>query len=222
MKLSEIRKYRKKVKVIPDLLEHSPLLFLGLDLPFVVVCANSLKNAVALSIEMLIIHLVTMFAAWLIAPKLKVWQRVFVTSAVSTIMMLISRELVIMLIADIENYAGMYLYLMAVNGVTLFSATFLSEKTKLKEVAKTSLINVGFFTVIMVVVSVIREYLGSGTLWNIPVPHIVKLKGFNAPFFGFIFIGFALAIIRFSRKKLATLYIMENIRRESLSKQSEQ
>lgn len=215
MNLSQIRRYRRRNRTLPRMVANNPLLIMGLDFPFVVVGATGLKNAVAFSVEMLFIHLFTMIVAYLIAPKLKIWQRVFATTIVSTVVMVFSRELVLMLIPDIENYAGMYLYLMALNGVTLFQANFLSKEAKLPKVMVSAMLNIVVFALTMTVVSVIREYLGTGTLWGIPVPSFARMEGVRAPFFGFILMGMLIALGRFINRKLTGFAIIDNMRRES-------
>ncbi len=63
-------------------------------------------------------------------------------------------------------------------------------------------------------VSFLREYFGNGTLWGIKVPSFVKMEGLRFPFFGFIMVGFLLAMYRFLNKKLATFVILEKARKQ--------
>lgn len=209
LKKSDTRK--EKVKRAPvnanpasfsEVLSSNPILAFGLDLPFIIVSAINLRSAVALSIEMLFIHVVTMICAYFIASKVAVWQRVFVTSIVSVIMMLISRALVLTLIPDIENFVGIYLYLISVNAVTLIQANFLSSNSKLRTVVKNAFFNVLAFAVCMSLVSIIREFLGNGTIWGIPISPFGKLSGIQAPFFGFIIVGFMIAFIKLINYKI--------------------
>lgn len=200
-----------------EIIVENPLLLLGIDLPFIVVSAVNLKSAVALSIEMLFIHLFTMICAWFIASRVKIWQRVFITSTVSTIMMLISRELVLKIIPDIENYAGIYLYLIAVNGFTLIQANFLSPRAKLSSVIKNSALNILAFTVSISVISVIREFFGSGTIWGIPASPFTKMEGIRAPYFGFILVGFLIALLRIISRQITGEYSFKFLPNKSLA-----
>lgn len=220
MKISQIRKYRKKYKLLPRMTFDNPLLILGLDLPFIVVAANSVKNAVAFSIQMFMIHIVTMLVAYAVAKKLKVWQRVFVTTTIATGMMLASSYLVIRLIPNIMNSSGMYIYLMGVNGVTIFQANFLSKKASFESVVKTSFLNATIFSGAMLAVSLVREYLSNGTVYGIQLPYLVKLTGVAAPFFGFIMVGFLLAVSRTMTKSFAHFRILENVRKDKQSRLS--
>lgn len=173
--------------------QRGMLLLPGLDLPFIVVGATSLENAVALSIEMFIIHIVTMLLVFILGRRMKMWQRALVTAVISTGAMILAREFVIWLLPDITNYIRLYLYLMAVNGVTLLQITTLRRDSKLTTVLKTSVASVGIFAALMILTGIIREYLSTGTLWGRAFSIPFKMQGITAPFFGFIVLAFLLA-----------------------------
>jgi hypothetical protein len=48
----------------------------------------------------------------------------------------------------------------------------------------------------MLVIALIREYLGNGTLWGVSMPIPFSQPGILYPFFGFTFTGFLLAFLR--------------------------
>ena len=103
---------------------------------------------------------------------------------------MLMRELVSLIFVDATNALGMYVYLMAVNGLTLYQSLSLTPRSRVLPVLKTELLHVAFFTLTMIIVSFVREYLGSGAIFGIPVPMPYKLSGLAMPFSGFILLGF--------------------------------
>lgn len=218
MNITILRKYRRRGRTLRALLARNPVLVLGLDLPFVIVCATTLKTAVALSAEMLFIHMVTMTVA-LLTLRLPVWARPLVNVGVSFLAMMTVRFVIIGLFPELLNYAGMYVYLMAVNGITMYQSSRLGNRRRHARKPGGTLV-VAFlyalaFALVMLVVSLFREYFSSGMLWGIPVPSPFFISGLALPFSGFLFTGFLLAISRRASKRLLGFLLVETARREA-------
>ena len=209
MELSTVRKYRRKHKFRRHLTVNNPALMLGVDLPFVVATAFTVKNAAAISIQMLMIHVITMVVArtWVIHLPMR-WRAV-VNVTISTVMMLISREIVIILFPGIMNSVGVYLYLMAVNGMTLIQANAREGVRGFRSSAFWAISDVAAFAFIMLMVSLIREVFGNATVWGLPLPLATKMSGMQIPFFGFILTGFLLAFLRIGNKQLVAFRLRE-------------
>lgn len=191
------------------------MLVLGLDLPFVIACSTALKIAVALSIEMFIIHLVTIVCAMITVRYLPFWARMLVNVGVSTVTMTLARYLITGIFPDITNYVGIYIYLMAVNGLTIYQSSSLTRKQRPWPVLVSAFMNALAFSLTMLVISTLREYFANGTLWGIAVPMPFKLSGLALPFAGFIIIGFLLAFVKFINKKLLAFSISELMRQDA-------
>lgn len=215
MKISLGKKYRRRRGYLSALMAKNPVLVLGLDLPFVIACATNLKTAVALSIEMAIIHMVTIAAAIFTARTLPQWTRVLVHVAVATVTMTLARRLITVIFPDITNYVAMYIYLMAVNGLTIYQAASVNRRQKPFPVLVTAFMNALAFALTMGVVSLFREVFGNGTIWGFAVGVPIKLSGFLMPFGGFIVMAFLLAIVKFLNKQMLALRIAESARRDA-------
>lgn len=215
MNIALTRKYRRKQGVFATLLSHNPVLVLGLDLPFIIVCGTTLKNAVALSIEMLLVHLATVAVAMLTVRYLPMWARMLVNIGAAFLAMTFARVLVTGIFPDISNYVGMYLYLMAVNGITVYQSARITRKDKASRVFLSALLNALAFMLVILTVSLFREYLAGGTLWGIPIAIPVRLSGLAMPFGGFIFMAFFLALVKQLNKLLLAASIRESIRRDA-------
>ena len=215
MKLSKVRRYRKKSKLIAALFAHSPAVMIGLCLPFLIATSVSLRAAATLSLELLAVHLGSTGIALLASYYCPRRYRLLVTVATSTLVMVGMRLLLMALYPAIVDSLGIYIYLMAVNGLTLTQTRALEDKAKPLPVLRKAISNVLGFSAIMFLLSLYREYWGSGTLWGVPVPAPVQLPGVLVPFFGFILVGFLLAATNLINKKLLGLAIRESALREA-------
>ena len=214
MRLSSARKYRRSHRFWRDIQTNNPALVLGVELPFLIVGANMLRNAAALSIMMFIVHLVTMVFARMFTIRLPLAQRAVVNVAISTVMMLIAREICILIFPNIMIHLGIYMYLMAVNGLTLIQANARRGPTKLSQVLARAIVDIIAFAGLMFVIALVREYFGNGTVWGIPVPIPFRQTAILYPFFGFILTGFLLAFLRKINKLILAMKINETERVE--------
>lgn len=212
MNTAQQRKYRKRKKFLNQFLMKNPVLILGLDLPFVIVCGTTLKNAVAMSVELLIIHMVTMLAALITVRTLPLWSRVLVNMGVATIMMTLARAIITTMFPDISNYVGMYIYLMAVNGLTFYQSTYIKKAEHPVRVLRSAFLNVLAFSLTIFCVAFFRELIGNGTLWGTSMQLSFKFSGIAMPFAGFIIMGFLLAFVKQFNKLLSLFTISESIR----------
>lgn len=216
MNLSTVRRYRRRYNLIAALLQKNPVMVLGLDLPFVIATSTTLRNAAAMSIMLLCIHIATLSAAKLTAGRLPQWARVLCHLGASTAIMVLTRMLVIRIFGqDILNSLGIYINLMAVNGMTMYQAMAVRKGHPYRRVLWNALQNVLGFALVMFVLSPARELLGRGTLWDITVPFPVTFPGLLIPFSGFIAVGFLLALWRFFNKKITAWLVAEAARAES-------
>lgn len=191
------------------------MLVLGLDLPFIVVAATSLRNAAAMSLELLIIHVVTMLMAALFCRRLSRPARLPVSVAVSAVAMVGARILLRYLFRGIGNSLGMYIYLMAINGMTHLQVYRMDKKARPWRVLTGSLWDVAGFSAMALAVAALREFFGNGTLWGVEMPVKIVYSGMTIPFFGFILVAFLMAFLRYCTKRLTGAAMMEAARREA-------
>ncbi len=215
MELSKVRRYRKRHKLIAALFSQSPVLIIGLNLPFLIATSVSLRSAAALSLELLVVHMGTMAVALLAARYCPRVVRPVINVATSTLLMMVARLWLTVFFRGVVDALGIYIYLMAVNGMTLTQTNALTKDSHPLPVLRGAFLNVAGFSVLMFVISFFREYLGSGTLWGNPVAVFLRLPGVLVPFFGFIVVGFLLAGAKVLNKKLLGLALRERALREA-------
>lgn len=202
------------------MVKRNPVVLLGVSLPFVIATAFSLRAAAAMTLEFFVINLFTAVVAALTVNALAIWKRAIVSVGAATLVMMFTRALIYLLLPDIYNNLGTYLYLMAINGMVLLqTGPVEGERRRLSEHLSASIRGVlrhsVVFAIFMFVVALPRELLGNGTLWGRPIPVPSKLPGMLLPFFGFISVGFLLAIVKFLSKKITFLGTLESQRRDA-------
>ena len=218
LSLGEIRRYRKKDKLLRSKVIKNPVQALGMDLPFLIVTSISLQAAAAISIELFFVHMGTVISALILCRFLPKWVRPLAYVAVSTIIMLLVTAYLIRVFPVVTDILGMYVYLMAVNGMTFAAAMSVEKEQKIYPVIANAFKGAAGFVVAMFVISMLREYFGSGSLWGTQIPHLLRMDGLLVPFFGFILVGFLLAGTRLLGKKVSALSVLENARREAVFK----
>ena len=210
------RRYRKKHKLLGSKALSNPVRALGLDLPFLIVTSISLQAAAAMSIELFIIHMGTVMAALALCRILPKWTRPLVYLTVSTVIMLLVSTMLARVFPVVTDKLGMYIYLMAVNGMTFTTAMAVEKQDKIYPVLSRAFKGAIGFTIAMFITSLLREYMGNGSLWGVAVPHLIRMDGLLVPFFGFILVGFLLAGVRIVNKRLLAFSINESSRADAV------
>lgn len=215
MKISAGKNYKRQHRALNALFVTNPGLFLGFDLPFLIATSTSLKNAAAISLEITGIHIVTMTLSVIFARKLPLWLRSLVTTLISAAVMMGIREFLRWAMPDTASSQAMYIYLLAVNGLTLFQSLALGPRARVMPVLRAEIYHVFAFVAAMFTLSAVREYFGTGALWGVPLTNAYKLSGIQVPLAGFILLGFFIAFMRFFNRRLMGFLISENYRHQN-------
>jgi len=207
------------------LAKRSPIILLSITLPFVIATAISLRAAAAMSLEFALIHFVSAAVVVFAAGKLEYWKRAILSVGTATLVMMAARYWISIIMPDVYDNFRTYLYVMALGGMALL----LEERTGKNEREKPAkdrlagalrdfLRHTAVFALMMFAVALPREYFGSGTIWGAPVPIVFRLPGVLIPFFGFIYVGFFLAVLRSISKRLTYMAVLADRRREAREK----
>jgi len=194
----------------------NPVGALGLDLPFLIVTSISLQAATTISTQMAMIHFGTVITAIALCRFIPRWSRVLIYPLVSTLIMLVAGRWLGGIFPMVSEMMGMYIYLMAVNSMTFAAAVSIESRDKIYPVVARAVKSVAGFVIAMFVVSLMREYLGSGAAWGRAMPHLISLDGVHVPFFGFILLGFLLAGTRLLSKVSQGAALIEQARRDEI------
>ncbi len=182
-------------------LAKNPVLFEAVGLAPVVAMAVSLKSAIMLSavsaVELIIIELF----ACLLLRRLKSSFRMPIYALLG---MLINIPLFMFFehfTPNETNSAGIFLPLLAVNSLIAFHCERFAVKHTFKETFVDAVSAGAGYAFVTLIIGILREILGSGTIYSEKLHLPVQLKGFLLPFGGFLLLGFLAAILKTAIRK---------------------
>lgn len=174
----------------------NPVLFEAIGIAPVVAMSVSLKSAIMLSVvasvELILIELI----ACLLLKKLKSSLRV-VLYAVLGVLINIPMFMMFIHFAPNETASvGIFLPLIAVNSLVALHCERVAVKSKIKATFIDAISSVTGYVLIIFIVGIVREILGSGSIYSYNLNLPIKLSGMLMPFGGFLMLGFIAAIFK--------------------------
>ena len=185
---------KKVVAFISDLLTRNPVVFNASALAPIVVAGISFKNALLLSIVMLIVTIPTILLSHLLFEKLPDFYKVPSIFLLASFMGILASIAIIKMDSVAFESLGIYLPILSVNSILLVNSLSGSRKNYLS-VVRNAFIGVLCFVLVVFVVSIIREFIGSGTVFGNEI-HSATIPGALFPFFGYFIVAFIGAIIK--------------------------
>jgi electron transport complex protein RnfE len=175
---------------------ENPILISGLSLGPVVAISQTLKAGVSLSVAFAII-IVPVLVLFAVNPiKIPKSLRVILCALVSSLFFIPAFWFAKNIFPEVSDKVGVFLPLMVVNPIISSRSADASKGyyplTSLIRGLKTAL----GFSVVMCLVSAIREIVGNGTIWGMQIGNFKGNISFLLPFMGFILLGFLAAAAR--------------------------
>lgn len=187
---------KKVTDFLKDIILRNPILLEGVVIAPIVVVGTSLNNALLLSICMLIITLPTVAISATLYKRLGRLLRIPAIFLTAAVFYLLASVLSLKLNTVTFEHFGIYLPIFMVNSVIL-SGTSHSTERKLTEIIRDTMIGIISFAVVAVIVSFLRELLGSGTVFGSITVFKKKMSGILYPFSGYFIIAFLGAAANF-------------------------
>lgn len=175
---------------------NNPVLFESIGIAPVVAMAVSLKSAIILSVvsavELILIELI----ACLLLKKLKSSLRM-VIYAILGIAVNIPMYLFFNSFApnEVAN-AGIFLPLLAVNSLIALHCERFAVRHKISETLVDAVSAGASYAFVILVVGILRETLGKGTVYSTSLNLPIQLSGMLMPFGGFLLLGFMAAALQ--------------------------
>lgn len=196
-----LRKSKKIIVPLKRFVVENPVLVSGLSLGPVIAISQSLKAGVSLSVAFSIIIIPVLVIFGFIPVKLSKSIRVILCALLSCVFFVPALWFAKTIFPEVNDKVGVFLPLMVVNPI--ISARSADAARGYRPL--TSMLNgietaIGF-TVVMCLVSALREILGKGTIWDAPIGNMQGNISFLLPFMGFIIVGFLAA----GTKKLSAI-----------------
>lgn len=211
MKLTKQRNYRDNLALTRGIISKNPVLYYGFALPYIVMAGISLKTGIALSIAMAITVIPTMAVAAIFSQQIPKFAQIMVYTIVSMAFLQIAAIPIKYISPTIFDSMGIYFPLVVVNGIILTRTRLAAQNAKPVPAMLDGLIQSIGFTLVMCLVASIREIIAFNTIWGIPLDMSTKITGAMLPFFGFILVGFIIALGKFIDSMIKKLiYLGEN------------
>lgn len=176
---------------------NNPILERGLVIAPVIVAANTLKNALALSIAFTVITFFTIMVAYFIPKSVPYTFRVIGNAAIASLFFIPSAIIVEKLIPGSVQNLGIYLPLLATNSLIIQKSESRFHKMDFVSMLLRVFCNCAGFSLVAVFIAIIRETIGNGTLFGNPLKNVFfTIPAFLFPFMGFILVGFLAALVK--------------------------
>ena len=190
-------KKKKSVSVIrSSAIIKNPVLFEAIGIAPVVAMAVSLKSAIILSFVSFVELLLIECLACLLMKKLKGSVRKMIYAILGLLINIPLFMLFRYLAPNETANAGIFLPLLAVNSLIALHCERFAVKHNFKATALDA-VSAGFsYAAVILIVGVVREILGSGTVYSVKLNIPVKLPGLLMPFGGFLLLGFMAAALK--------------------------
>lgn len=182
---------------IPYLLKGTPAVLLVLGAGFVMASSSDIRAALGMGVAVLLAMLlssIVVSAAHKIIPdyaKLPAYLLI-ITGFVSLISMVMQA-----IVPGVVNMLGVHLATVSVSAVVYRDCEEVADHNGEATSIKTALITGAFFTVIMVVCSLIREVLGNGSIWGVEIAFLqdYKISSLAGAFGGYLVLAIVVAVI---------------------------
>ncbi|MEF9865778.1 MAG: Rnf-Nqr domain containing protein [Oscillospiraceae bacterium] len=196
----------EKLKYYADNMEHiahkdrmflnNPVIMQGLGLAPIVVAATSMKNAVILSMAVLLLLMPTRVVAAFLS-RFSYFRFRGLTYSLTAATLYIGVLYVINILypsADVAN-VGLYLPLLVVDPI-IIKRYERPQKERLSTAARKGFLTACGYIMIIMIMGGLREFLAYGTLYGIEVAKTPILPFIKLPFGGFILLGILIAVWR--------------------------
>lgn len=187
---------RKLINFFKDVVLKNPILLEGIVIAPIVAVGVSLKNALVLSVCLLIITLPSVILSATVFKKLRKLFKIPAVFLTSSLFYLLAAALALKINPATFESFGIYLPIFIVNSIILANSID-NETSKLSEVIRNALIGIVAFTLVAIFASSIREILGYGTIYGKFKIFTKRMSGILYPFSGYFIIAFLAAITNF-------------------------
>lgn len=186
---------RFKTAIFKGAFIHNPVLTQIIGICPIVAIATSLKNGLAVALSMTALLVINESFTSLLLKSTPRWVRLCFYTVISGLSILVISPLSELFFKETEKGAGIYIYLLCANALTVIRCEKFASKTGVRNSVVDALacgIGYGF---IALIVGTVREFLNYGTLFSDSA--VGNFSVVNSPFFALLILGFLAAIHRF-------------------------
>lgn len=194
--MSSGRKYSFSDALFSSTFIHNPVLIQAAGLCAIVAVATTLKTAVLLAAAFFPVLIITQVFACLALKRVPRWIRVAIYLLIGTAIIAGIIYAIDTFVPEISLGAGIYLALTAANSIIALHCEKLAVKTDLRHAFFDSVATALGYAAVIIPVGVLREMIGSSTIWgaNIKIP--MTYPAILMPFGGFLVLAFFAAALK--------------------------
>ena len=191
--------------VIKRAVTENPILVTGVGICPIIFAGVSLRLGLFTSALFLVCAVVSAIVCKLAGKNFPKFMRIVIIFAVNGIVLLILRQISVRVFTDLTDSLGVFLILLSVNWL-IFSLASIAHRLSLKEAILLGLKTGGLFAVVMMIVSVLRQFIATGSILNLDIFHTggIFIPAAALPFAGFLILGLVAALANFISQKLKT------------------
>lgn len=205
MKISRYKSYKLSTSMLTPIIYKNVMLSSGLALPFAIVCATNYKNALALTIAMLISVVPTMLIMSFVGKtRIPGPFKKCIMCLVSLGFVILSSFAVQYISLEIFDALGSYFFLLGINTITVVRAIDVAPKLTPITAVVDGLVSGVSFALVMFLTAIIRELLGSGSIFGKVLFKNFTISGMLLPFGGFIVVAFLGALFATLKRNYAS------------------
>ena len=178
------------------LLKDNTVLSAGMVISPVIICGNTIQNALALIYAFTIITFLSVAAASFVPRKLPYAVKIIIYALIASVIYIPVRRLSTEIYPDSIINIGIYFPLIAVNSLIVYQTEVRFFKQPRIQMLGSLIFCILGFDFVMLLTAFIRELFGNGTINRHVVDVDTVISGISQPFGGFIFLGIMCAVYR--------------------------
>lgn len=196
------QRHQKALAKFDGILLANPVLERGLVLAPVIVASYNYQNSIVLGLSFACITFATVLLASFIPKRIPYTLRTILYTLIACGVFVPTAMWMSHMFPDSLSKVGVFLPLLVANSLIVVKSESRFYKHRRGYMAVDLLSNcIGFFLVILVV-GVLRELLGSGSFFGIPIANWPTASAVLMPFSGFVIVGFLAAAVKRLRFRL--------------------
>lgn len=186
----------KKTTVFDGLFGDNTVLSSLMVISPVIICGNTLMNAVALMYAFSAITFFSVLIGSFVPKRLPYAAKIIIYAVISSLVYIPVKMLAEEFFPEVVTRVGIYFPLLAVNSLIVVQSETKFYRMKRGAMTGSLVFYILGFDAVMAVIAFIRELLSSGTVNGRLVDADTLISGLGQPFGGFIFLGLCCGVYR--------------------------
>ncbi len=186
----------KRTSVFDGLIGNNTVLSSLMVISPVIMCGDTLKNAMAIIYAFSAITFISVIAGSFVPRKLPYAVRIIIYTIISSLVFIPVKFAAQQFFPQVINRIGIYFMLLAVNSLIIVQTEAKFYRMKRGKMIFSLIFYIFGFDAVILIVSFLRELIAHGTIYDRVVDIDTLISGFGLPFGGFIFLGLMCGLYR--------------------------